>query len=210
MSAGRKSRGETFKLRTVLSRFVRESRSVVALEFALLGSAFFFFVLGMVMVAVVQYWQMALDDAVRAVSRSVAIGTITTNTQFGNAVCSQFGQSAPFCSTTLQFYVQSNSYFSTGGTSGISPAVFFSNGPLAPATFNPNQASDPALSPFNLTPTRLAAAAVGASQSATPGSVYMLLVQVAYPLPFTIPWLGGAFTENGTSSLYSVVATAME
>ncbi len=185
-----------------ISRLARERRSVMAVEFALLASAFFFFVLGMFMVGVVQYWQMTLDDAVRVATRSVAIGQVTTNTGFATAVCNEFGLTTPNCNSTLQFDVQSASYFSpSAGSNYVTPATLSSNG----LSTNQNGTS----ASLNLTlSTPAMAGANGAA--ATPGNTEVLLVQVAYPLPFSIPWLGGAFTENGTSSLYSAVATVME
>lgn len=183
------------------ARLTRDTGSMVAVEFALIGTAFFLFVFGIFMVAMVQYWQMTLDDATRNTARGVALGSINSYSSFVASICGEFALTAANCSNTLQFDVQVEPYFSSPSQS-ISPASLNANGNLSTALT--------ASGAWNFTSTTLAGAAVGSGQAATAGVENMLLVQVVYPLPIFIPLLGGAFTENGTHSLYSAVATAME
>ncbi len=167
----------------LLRRFVRARRAVTAVEFALIGSAFFMFVFGIFVVSTDLFWQLTLDDAVRVAARQVEIGKITTGSAFLNAVCGEFGVAAPACATRLQYSVQGGTYFGTGG---ITPVALSSAGNLAA----PSQFS-------------------GVLLSSSAGAVF-LLVQVAYPLPFQVLLLpNGVATENGTPSLYSVVSGVM-
>jgi len=207
MNIARRPRRGSSQSARLVSRFARETSSAAAVEFALVGVAFFFFVLGIFMLSMTQYWQMTLDDSVREAARGVALGAYTTNTQFANAVCNEFGITAPGCAS-IQFEVQTGSYFTTGAGNAITPAVLNSNGTLSAGS---GTLSSSAGSNYTLpvTLSTLTAAAVG-STAATPGNLQVLFVQVVYPLPFTIPWLGGAFTENGTPSLISTIATVME
>lgn len=186
------------------SLLLRDKRSVVAVEMSLIGLAFFFFAFGIFTISIVQYWTMVLDDAVRNAARQTQIGNILTNTDFLNSVCNEFGVTAVGCTSSLQFDVQANTYFTNTNTSAsIIPASF--NGNLSV-----NLANNAVNTPLSLSTTVLAAAGQSGGASGTPGIVKVLLVQVVYPLPFNFPWLGGAMTENGTSSLYSVVTTIME
>jgi hypothetical protein len=151
----------------------------------MIGVAFFVFIFAILTVSIDQFWQMTLDDAVRNATRQVQIGNVTTGPQFVSSICKEFGLAAPYCSNNLQYSVVGGSAFS--GASGISPAAFSASGTLSPG----NQFNTPSL-------------------SAT-GSPQFLLVQVAYPLPFrALAVSGGVATENGTPSLLSSVATAME
>ncbi len=175
----------------VARRFWRESRADTAVEFAMIGSAFFLFIFGIFVVSIDQFWQMTLDDAVRNATRQVQIGQITTGGQFVTAICNEFGIAAPYCSNTLQYSVQGGTSFSA-----ITAATLSSSGTLSnAATFSGVTATIP--------PTVL--------PTVTYATPEFLLVQVAYPLPFKMPLVPGGFaTENGTPSLISTVATAME
>ena len=182
-AALRLTRG-TMRRLTVARRFCRETRADTAVEFAMIGSAFFLFIFGIFVVSIDMFWQMTLDDAVRNATRQVQIGNITTGPAFAAAVCQEFGAAAPNCTGSLQYSVQGGSYFGTGG---ITATSFSSSGNLgSTATFT------------------------GPTATAT-GAPVFLLVQVAYPLPFKVLAVpGGVATENGTPSLYSAVATVME
>lgn len=168
----------------VIRRFLHATHADTAVEFALIGSAFFLFVFGIFVISLDQFLQMTLDDAVRNATRQVQISKITTGGGFLTTVCNEFGVAAPNCSNSLQYSVQGGAYFGTGG---IVAATFSSSGNLSStATFT------------------------GATATAS-GAPSFLLVQVAYPLPFKILAVpGGVATENGTPSLYSVVSTVME
>jgi len=184
-----------------LGKLRRNKRADTALEFALIGSAFFLFIFIIFVVAIDQFWQMALDDAVRNVARQVAIGkvTATSTPSFVTVVCNEFGIAAPNCSTTLQYSVQGGTSFSA-----ITPATLTASGTLTGSAVVTGSATPtfPGVTPTT-PPTVLPAVT-----HATP---QFLLVQVAYPLPFKIPLLpGGVATENGTPSLASTVAMGME
>ena len=167
----------------VVNRLARQRRAATALEFAIIGSVFFILVFGIFIVSVNLFWQLTLDDAVRNATRQVQIGKVTTGGDFVASVCGEFGVAAPNCAGSLQYSVQGGPYFGTGG---IVPTSFGSNGNLAaPAQFT------------------------GVALSSSAGAVF-LLVQVAYPLPFTVLLLPPSLaTENGTSSLYSVASLVM-
>ncbi|OYY00902.1 MAG: hypothetical protein B7Y73_10150 [Acidocella sp. 35-58-6] len=165
-------------------RFAPATRAATAVEFALIGVAFFLFIFSIFIFSLDQFLQTVLDDSVRTASRQVQLGKITTGSAFVTAVCSEFGVVAPNCAGSLQYAVQGGSYFGTGG---ITAAAFSASGNLStPAAFS------------NVT-------ATGAGVPA------YLLVQVAYPLPFIVMAVpSGVATENGTPSLYSAVSTEME
>lgn len=175
----------------VSRRFWRATKADTAVEFAMIGSAFFLLVFGIFVVSLDQFLQMTLDDAVRDATRQVQIGNISTGAAFKTRVCSEFGIVSAGCSTHLQYSVQ-------GGTSfaAITSASFSSSGTLSnTATFS------------NVTPTT-PPSSIAPVTYAVPQFV---LVQVAYPVPFSM--LGaveGIATENGTPSVYSAVATALE
>jgi hypothetical protein len=170
---------------------IKETRSATALEFAMIGLAFFTLIFGIFVVSLDQFLQMTLDDSVRNATRKVQIGAnavataqVITAAQFKAFVCGEFGIAAPNCSATLQFDVQQGPYFG-----GITPATISSSGNLS------TQAGFP--SPLN-------------QSGATSAAPIFLLVQVVYPLPFKIMLLAsGTATQNGTPSLVSTVATAM-
>lgn len=181
-------------------RLWQETRSETAVEFAMIGAVFFVFVFGIFVVSIDQFWQMTLDDAVRSAARQVAVpNKITTGAQFVSTVCNEFGVAAPYCTSNLQYSVQSNLYFSaTGSGNTITPAVLDANGNLS------------SNGTFSVAATTVPKAATS-TQAAVTGAEQFLLVQVAYPIPFKLLAVpGGVATQNGTSSLYSVVATVMQ
>jgi Flp pilus assembly protein TadG len=190
--------GGLMSCRSVARRFLRETRSDTAVEFAMIGSAFFLFIFAIFVISIDQFWQMTLDDAVRNATRQVQIGSnsptgVTSGKLFVTAVCNEFGLAAPSCTTNLQFSVQSGPTFG-----GLTPATLSSNGRLTPSSL------------FSVTPTTSPAAATESS-AAVLGAPQFLLVQVAYLLPFKILMVGGGVaTENGTPALVSAVATVME
>jgi Flp pilus assembly protein TadG len=187
-----------------LRRLLRETRSDTAVEFAMIGAAFFLLIFGIFVVSIDQFWQMTLDDAVRAATRKIQVGqlTATSTPSFVTVVCDEFGVAAPYCASTLQYSVQ-------GGTSfaGMSPATLNANGTLS----GPYVVVGSAAPSFNGVVLTTAPAAATSTSAAVVGVPQFLLVQVAYPLPFKVLAVpGGVATENGTPSLYSAAATVME
>jgi hypothetical protein len=172
---------------SVARRFLRETRSDTAVEFAMIGAAFFLFICGIFVISIDQFWQMTLDDAGRNATRQVQIGKVTTDAQFRTMVCNEFGVAAPYCGTILQYSVQENTSF----------------GAMAAATLN---SSGALVIPGTATPFPSSVLTMSAS-----GAPEFLLVQVAYLLPFKILAApGGVATENGTPALLSTVTTVME
>jgi Flp pilus assembly protein TadG len=193
-------RGQPVRLWHALAR---DRTGDTAVEFAMIGTAFFLFVFALFVIGVDQYWQMTLDDAVRNAARQVQEGNIsaTSSTSFITEVCSEFGAAAPRCSTTLQYSIIGATTFGA-----MSPATLNANGTLTGGQTVTGSASP---SYGGVTLTQQPFPAVGSS-SAIAGQEEFLLIQVAYPLPFKLLLLpGGTATENGTSSLYSVVALPM-
>ncbi len=178
----------------LLGRLLADRRADTAVEFALIGAAFFLLLTGIFAISIGQFWQMVLDDAVRNATRQVQIGSVKTGTAFVSAVCAEFGIAAPGCTANLQYSVQSASSFSA-----ITPATVNNAGTLSGGNkFAVSKtASTPTLTTYNTYTTTVAPE--------------FLLVQVAYTLPFhffAIP--SGFVTENGTSAIISSVATDME
>lgn len=167
-------------------KLLAETRSVTAIEFAMIGPVLFFFLFCILLLGVVQFWQLTLDDAVRNAARQVALGTGSTTTgdhngsDFVGTVCNEFGAAAPSCSTNLQYAVQGAPTFS--GTGGITPATLSAAGVLSPgATFSTLTTSEP------------------------------VLIQAAYKIPISIPLVPlSLVTLNGTSAIVAAVATVTE
>lgn len=169
----------------VMVRLGRERRSETAVEFALIGTAFFLFIFGMFVVALDQFMQMTLDDSVRDAARQVANNQAKTGTAFVSDVCNEFGALAPGCTAKLQYDLQQGAYF----------------GAITPATLGSAGLSTTAGFPATL---------IGSACSTAPLPEFML-AQVAYPVPFRIPLLPtGTATQNGTPYVYSVVAAEIE
>jgi hypothetical protein len=181
-----------------LWKFLRETRSVTAVEFAMIGPVLFLLIFAILLLGVVQFWQLTLDDAVRNATREVALGAggsgsgVDSAGGFANVLCKEFGQAAPGCvlgaqgtwtiqngGAALQFAVQGGPNFSGGG---ITPMPISAAGQLpTPATYS------------------------GMAEGAP------FLVQVVYPIPFSIPLVPmGLMTLNGTPSLISAAAMVAE
>lgn len=178
-----------------IRRFWRERRSDTAVEFALIGGAFFFFIFGIFVFSINQFMQLTLDEAVRSAARQVQANLASSSGQFVGDVCGEFGPVANGCAAALQYDVQLGPYFGTGLKAPIIPAVLGQDGLSVTSAF-------PAATNGYLP---------GSSET-TVADPEFLLVQVAYPALFhVILPLGGLIgTENGTPYLYSAVAVDME
>ncbi len=165
----------------------------------MIGVVFFLFVFAVFVIGIDQFWQMTLDDAVRAATRQVQIGKITTSAQFSAAVCNEFAVVAPNCAGKINFFLQT------------APS-FYAMSQLV-ATLNPDGTLTGSAGSSNF----LAAASVPQTTTTSNGTTTItkpvpqfLLVQVIYPLPFRVLLAaGGVATENGTSSLLSTISTVM-
>lgn len=172
--------------KTWARRFLHETRSITAVEFALLGPVLFTFTFAILLTGVVQFWQLTLDDAVRNAARAVAIGAGSagsgdhSGSDFVSTVCAEFGAGAPNCTGKLQYAVQGAPNFT--GSGGITPATINAAGQLSQtALFSGITVAEP------------------------------FLVQAVYPVPISIPLLPiGMITLNGTRSLISAGAMVAE
>lgn len=179
----------------IIRRLRGDRRAATALEFALIGSAFFIMVMGLFTIALDMFMQMTLDDATRAAARQVQVwgstGTASTNVQFVNTLCNEFGVVAPNCTTTLKYSVQVAPYFGQ-----MSTVTLQSDGTLSTA----NQYGSWVSGSFTS----------NTISATTEGAPAFLLVQVAYPAPFKLFGLAnGVAAQNGTTSFYSSVATVI-
>ncbi len=165
-------------------RLRRDTRSVTAVEFALIGPVVFLFLFAVLLTGVVQFWQLTLDDSARNAARLIAIGAgnaasgIHNGSDLVNSICGEFGVGAPSCAGRLQYAVQGAPTFA----SGIVPATVSASGNLSP----------------NGTYTGIAV-----------GQPFLL--QVVYPVPISIPlWPMNLITLNGTNAIISAAALVAE
>ena len=164
-------------------RLRRDRRAVAALEFAIVGPVYLMFLFAAFGVGLVGFYQLALDDAVRDAARQIQIdGPARLNkSSFVSAVCQTFGYLASDCTTSLTYNVQAST--ATAGFAGLTPATLPSSGNFGTHFFD----------------------------SGTPyaGGVNVL-VQVAYPLPFNLPYIGSLVTTTGTNSVVSTSTIRVE
>jgi Flp pilus assembly protein TadG len=180
-------------------RLRRDRRAATAVEFAMIGVAFFFMIFSLFTVAIDMFIQMTLDDATRSAARHVQVwgvnGTATTGSgaapSFVDTLCSEFGVVAVNCAGSLQYSVQ------------VAPSF----GQMTTVTLN----SSGNLSSANQYGTWVSGSFTSNTILPTSeGTPEFLLVQVAYPLPFKLLGLANAVAaENGTNSLYSAAATVI-
>lgn len=179
----------------LVRRLRRDRRAETAVEFALIGVAFFGFIMLIFTIALDMFLQMTLDDATRNAARQVQVwganGTTTTGASFVSAVCKEFGIVAPHCTTALQYSVQVAPSFSQ-----MSSVSLQSDGNLS-TTGQYGTWVDGTFTSNVIIPT-------------TEGTPEFMLVQVAYPVPFRLfNAVNGVATENGTTSLYSSAAVVV-
>ena len=167
-----------FTTKRSIALLFQDRHAASALEFAIICPVFLMMLLGIFIVGTTGLIQLALDDAVRDAARQVQINApaAANASSFLAAVCAEFGPVSVQCATSLTYNVQ---------------------------------ASTPAAGFAALTPAALSAAGAFNNSFFASGAPYApsvnVLVQVAYPLPFSIPLVGSFATLTGTNS---VVATA--
>ncbi len=161
----------------------RDRRAVAALEFALVGPVYLLFLFAAFGVGLVGFYQLALDDAVRDAARQIQIDgpAARSKSDFVNAVCQTFGLLASDCTATLTYNVQATK--ATDGFAGFTPATLPASGAFVIHFFD--------------------------SGTSYAGGVNVL-VQVAYPLPFTLPYIGALVTTTGTNSVVSTATVRVE
>ena len=160
----------------------RDSRGVAAIEFAVVGPLFIALLLSVLGIGLIGFYQTVLDDAVRDAARQVQMATPASGSASGfvAAVCAQFGRFAPNCAQTLTYSVQAGA--PSGPFSALTPRPLNASGALDNGFF----------------------ASRAFARSAP------ILVQVAYPLPFTLPVLGGVATATHTNSILATAAVRAE
>ncbi len=166
-----------------VSQLRRDRRAVAALEFAIVGPVFLAFLFTAFGVGLIGFYQLALDDAVRDASRQIQIygPAATSKSKFVSAVCQTFGYLASDCTTRLTYNVQAST--ATAGFAGLSPATLPPSGKFSNTFFD--------------------------SGTLYAGGVNVL-VQVSYPLPFTLPYIGVLVTTTGTNSVVSTSTIRVE
>ncbi len=162
---------------------LRDRRGVAALEFAIVCPVFLVMLLGIICAGVTGLIQLALDDSVRDAARQVQMDTPASASSGGflAAVCSEFSVVTSSCTTSLTYDVQAAPQSS--GFASLTPATLNAAGALPNSFFGSG-------APF--------AANVD------------VLVQVAYPLPFSIPLVGTFATLTGTNSVLATASVRVE
>ncbi len=172
------------RTRVALPRLaLRDRRGASAVEFALVCPVFLLLLFGIIGYGVTGLIQLALDDSVRDAARQLQMDTPASASASGfvAAVCGEFGAVASDCGKTLTYNVQGATQ--AAGFASLAPATLSASGALADAFFS----------------------------TATPFAANLdVLVQVAYPLPFRIPFLGTLATMTGTNSLLATATVRVE
>ena len=152
------------------------------IEFALTANAFLFCLFAVIGVGVDAFYQQALDDAVRDATRQLQLGAQASASagNFLTAVCSELGLLDSSCQTSLSYVVQAGTV--AGGFASLTPQTLSPSGAYSKSFFSGN--------PF------------------APG--VPVLVQVAYPLPFTLPFFGNVLTWTNTGSIVATAAVTAE
>ena len=161
---------------------LRDRRGASAVEFALVCPVFLLLLFGIIGYGVTGLIQLTLDDAVRDAARQLQMDTpaATSASGFVAAVCGEFGVVASDCSKALTYNVQAATQ--AKGFASLAPAKLSASGALANNFF-------------------------GGTAFAANTDV---LVQVAYPMPFSIPFLGTLATMTGTNSLLATASVRVE
>lgn len=164
-------------------RLAYDRSGVTAVEFAMVCPVFFLLLFAIFAVGITGLIQLALDDAVRDAARQLQIDTPASTSAAGlvAAVCSEFALVSPNCTRTLTYNVVAATQ--TAGFASITPAKLSAAGALPNAFF----------------------------ASGTPFAPNAdVLVQVAYPLPFTFPFIGAFATMTGTNSVLATATVRVE
>lgn len=164
-------------------RFAADRTGVSAVEFAIVCPVFLLMLFAILGTGITALIQLALDDAVRDAARQLQIDTSASTSASGliAAVCTEFSAVSPSCTTTLTYNVQAATQ--AAGFASITPAKLSASGALA--------------NTFFATSTKFA-----------PG--VDVLVQIAYPLPFSFPFIGALATLNGTNSVLATATVRVE
>lgn len=105
------------------NKFMSDRRAVFAVEFAIIAPLFILLLLAILGVGINGFYQLVLDDAVRAAARQLQIfgPASASGTSFAAAVCNELGIAAANCTSDLTYNVQAN----------VPPANFAALQPIA-------------------------------------------------------------------------------
>lgn len=162
---------------------LQDRRGASAIEFAIVCPVFLLMLFAILGYGITGLIQLALDDSVRDAARQLQMDTPASVSASGfmAAVCGEFSAVATNCNTTLTYNVQAATQ--AVGFASLTPAKLNASGALANKFFS----------------------------AGTPFAANLdVLVQVAYPLPFTFPFLGTFATMTGTNSLLATASVRVE
>jgi len=128
---------------TLILKWLKESRGVTAVEFALVAMPFILMVIGTIEIAMMSTAQSLLQESTFTASRLIRTGQIQTGggdpkQAFRDAVCGFASLLIP-CSS-IQFQVEKLDQF--GDAEGMPPPEFDKDGNLKDQTFDPGGVSD--------------------------------------------------------------------
>jgi Flp pilus assembly protein TadG len=168
----------------VLRKFVRDTTGAILVEMAVIGPLFILLLAAIIELGITLFTQAVLDGAARDAARLIRIGQVQSQgspvTAFQTQLCSEIGILVTVnCSGANSTVLFSVNTFPNFG------AVAF-----APCTHNSNQPGNGTVCPFQ------------------PGtSSQIVAVQVTYPRPFIIPWVGQCLS-NGQCSVFGATSHA--
>lgn len=124
-----------------LQAMLRNTRGSTSMEFALLVTPLFLFVIGILVVGINLMAMAMLNATTKEVGRQIQIGAIrgSSDAPVRTYVCSRMGVLVPNCSTTLQIYAAS------GPTFGVVPVATVTQTKLSLTGFSPGSSGSSVL-----------------------------------------------------------------
>ena len=157
-------------------------RGAAIVEFALVLPVFLLLLFGIFGFALTALYQHLLDDAVRDAARQIQMATTasSSSSSFVNVVCTRLSMLSSTCKTNITYSVKASTV--SAGFSGLSVEPLSGSGTYSNSFFSG--------APF--------------------ATNVPILIQVAFPMPFSIPFLGVAATLTQTSSITAVASVRAE
>jgi Flp pilus assembly protein TadG len=151
------------------------------LEFAMVAPVFLALLFTIFGAGINGFYQYSLDEALRYAARQLQINgpASLSGSAFVAAVCAKFGSLASNCSSTLTYDVQSATY--PGGFTSLTPAALPTSGNFGNSFMT----------------------------GAAPAMGVAVLAQVAYPIPFAIPF-NKYLTGTGSPTIMAVTTVLVE
>jgi Flp pilus assembly protein TadG len=169
--------------------FMNDRSAAEMIEFAIVAPVYLLFFFAILGAGFGGFFQVSLDDSVRNAARQIQIDgpAAVSGNNFVTAVCNEFGTLANGCTANLTYAVQAsppyNSTTPAGtGFSALTPATLSSSGTFTNSFFGTTPYAD------NVN----------------------ILVQVAYPMPFKIPYLGFLFTQTKSGAVVATTTSFAE